>query len=121
MSAGAFVKSKYEADNGNIHPIRLQPETLLGDFGAVNEAPAGAVTIGLFATARGSKRRYGVNARTVRVRFGATPPAGYLPNAVVSVPILTPTLYALIDDTVTGMTYLSSPVTYVGKTAESVR
>lgn len=120
MSAGAFVRSKYEADNGDIHPIRVQPETLLANLGEVNAAPSGDVTVALFATARKSRRSYGVGARTVRVRFTAAVPDGYEPGQILSVPILTPDAFVAAQTAQTG-TYLGSAVEIVGSTSESRR
>lgn len=69
MSAGNFILSRYQADNGAIHPIRLQPETLAASIGTVNVAPTGTVTVGLRAKVSKTKRAYGLGPRTVTVRF----------------------------------------------------
>lgn len=57
----AKVKSKYEADNGDIHPIRLNPDTLA----AAGSVPAGAYTSSLSADVRKGKREYGLGPRGV--------------------------------------------------------
>lgn len=121
MSAGPFVNSAYEDDEGNVYNIRVQPETLLATLSAVNAGASGAITMPISARARGSKRMIGVSARTVRVRFSATPPTGYSPRSVVSIPVLTPAVYNATNNKTTGLIYLSSPVEFVGKTAESIR
>lgn len=121
MSAGKFIESKYEDDEGNIYSIRVLQPTLDAKLSATNAPPSAAVDQPLFATARGSKRSYGVNARTVRLRFTGTVPTGYAANSVVSVPVLTPAIYAATNKKTTGMTYLGAAVAFVGKTAESVR
>lgn len=120
MSAGSFVRSKYEADNGDIHPIRVQPETLTANLGAANSAPVSDVDVSLFASARKSKRSYGLGARTVRVRFTATAPTGYAQNQILSVPVLTPATYLAAQTAQTG-TYLGVAVEIVGTSPESRR
>lgn len=120
MSAGAFVRSRYEADNGDIHPIRVQPETLAASLGSVNAAPAGTVDVNLFARARKSRRAFGLGARTVRIRFTATPPAGYAINQILTVPVLTLAVYnAIVADT--AITYLGVAAEVVGVSPESRR
>lgn len=95
MSGGAFDDSKYEADSGFIYPIRVQPETISATIGGVaNAAPAGDIDVGLpTAYARGGKRQFGVKARRVTVTF-ATPPSGYKAGEVLSIPVLTPSVFA---------------------------
>lgn len=120
MSSGPFVLSKYEADNGDIHPIRVQPETLSANVGAANTAPTGSVTVGLFASARKNRRAYGLGARAVRVRFTGAVPDDYAPNQVLTVPVLTPTAFASAIIGATG-TYLGSPIIVIGRSPESSR
>lgn len=120
MSAGPFTISRYLADDASVRPIRIQPETLSATLGAANAAPAGAVTVNQFAAARKNRRAYGMGARAVRVRFTAAVPSGYGTNQVLSIPILTPTVYNGISVGTTG-TYLGSAVIVVGKTSESSR
>ena len=57
----AYSKTKYEADNGQVHPIRLQPDTLT----AAGSVPAGGVTSPISADIRKSKREYGLGPRGV--------------------------------------------------------
>lgn len=120
MSAGAFTRSKYEADDGTILNIRVQPETLLANIGGANSAPAGTVDGLGSAKARGGKREIGVKARRIRVAFTDTKPDDYKENTVLEIPILTKARYDAIAIGATG-TYLSNPCTVIGKTAESVR
>lgn len=120
MSSGAFTRSKYEADDGTILAIRVQPETLLANIGGANTAPAGAVNGLGSAKARGGRREIGVKARRVTVAFTATVPDNYKEGTLLQIPILTKTLYDSIGVNATG-TYLGQPVEVVGKTAESVR
>lgn len=121
MSAGVFILTKYEADNGDIRPIRVQPETLAANLGSVNAAPAGtADTVG-FARVGGGRRRYGIKARTVRIKFTGALPDGYAPNQILTVPVLTKTVYdAIIAGTTTG-TYLGNAIIVVGKSSEAGR
>lgn len=120
MSAGAFQVSKYETDAGAIHPIRVQPETLAAAIGATtNAAPTEAVDGEGSASVSGGRRSNGINARLVRLKFGATPPTGYLPNGVTTIPALTPEFY---DAATRGAeaTYLGSPATVSGRSPETV-
>lgn len=122
MSAGAFENSKYEADDGEIYPIRIQPETLALTLGSTaNAAPTGAVTGKIRARVGGGRRKYGVHARTVTVRFTGTLPAGYKPGSTITLPILKPALYNAIVGGATTGTYLSQAVEVVYKTAEKLK
>lgn len=120
MSAGNFARSRYESDTGEIHPIRVQPETISANVGAANAAPAGAVTSPISARVSGSNRTLGLVARRVRLAFTAAVPDGYAEDSVLSIPVLTPTAYAAAITGATG-TYLGSPVVVVGRTPESIR
>lgn len=120
MSAGAFIKSKYAADNGDVYRIRIQPETAALVLNAVtNTAPAGAVDQEITARARGSRRKFGVTARKVSLEFTGALPDGYEGDPV-EVPILTKTVFDGITTGQTG-TYLGSPVAVISKTNEQVR
>ena len=121
MSAGAFVRTRYELDNGDISPIRVQPETLgLTLSGSTNDAPAGAVDrVGSVNVSRGA-RSNGVNARMVRVTFTGAPPAGYLANSVIALPWLSQSTFDGLASGDAG-TYLGAAIELVGKTPERVR
>jgi hypothetical protein len=87
MSAGAFVTTKYVANDATIHNIRVQPETL-----ALNEALSfsvpGTASVKPQAIVSGSKRRRGVlHARTVTI-MSPTPPTGYKASSSITLPIL---------------------------------
>lgn len=119
MSAGAFTRSKYEADSGDIHPIRVQAETLTASLGGgANSAPAGAIDNGQLVRVGGSPRAYGIKARSVTLLTGDTPPDGYKPNSYLRIPILTEARYDAIVLYSTG-TYNGATVTIVGKNRES--
>ena len=117
MSSGAFQDGKYVDDLGVVHPIRVQPETIT----AWNANGAGTITAGTpSAQVSQSKRALGVNARTARFKWAATPPAGYLANSIIAVPILTKTAF---DALVKGVDYpyLGTGLNLVGKTNESIK
>lgn len=117
MSAGPYVAAKYQTDAGNICNIRIQPETQA--FSLQGTIPAGAVNQEASAIASGGRRNFGVKARSVRVRFTAAAPDGYDPNAILRVPIITPTAWASIKKGDPG-TYLGAAVRVLGKTPEYV-
>lgn len=121
MSAGAFARSKYEADNGDIHPIRVQEETLTLNLGGANAAPTGAVDNQQRVRVSGGKRAYGIKARTVSIKFTASPPAGYKADQVLRLPILTKDIYDDIVPDVTTGTYLTVACVVVGKSGQSGR
>lgn len=122
MSAGAFERSKYEANNGDIHAIRVQPETVAATFGGTaNNPPAGAVDQQTSARVGGGNREYGVKARAVSVTWTGAAPAGYEDGQLLRVPILTEELYDAITPNSTVGTYLGAAVVVVGKLPERVR
>lgn len=95
MSAGSFVNSRYQAtyNTAEIHPIRIQPETLALaiDFGAgavANAAPTDALTSPISAKVSGSRRQLGLTPRKVRFEFTATPPTGYNAGDTLELPWL---------------------------------
>lgn len=59
--AGRFLKAKYESDSYTICNIRVQPETVFDE----NLEPVGAVTQSRYARVTGSRRAYGLKARSV--------------------------------------------------------
>lgn len=121
MSAGAFVSSKYQADQGGIFRIRIQPETAVTTLGVnSNTAPSGSIDQIASARARGSKRRIGVTARTVTLKPVGSAPAGYKDGQSLVVPVLTPVVYNAVnlgDEA----TYLGVPYLVSGKSPERVR
>lgn len=122
MSAGAFVRARYGASYAlEVHPIRVQPETLAATIGGtVNAAPAGAITNPISARASGSKRSLGLNARKVQLAAPATnPPAGYQAGGVTSIPALGEAFYNLAIKGTT-CTYLGAAFTVVSRTTEYV-
>jgi len=123
MSSGAFTISRYESAEGPIHPIRLQPETLLLVLGgASNDPPVNPVDNEISCYARKPKERYGIGARGVRLAWEtpATPPTGYKPFETLVAPILTPALFAAAVVGTTG-TYLGANVVVVSKLPEDIK
>ena len=81
----AFVRTKYQATNGDIHPIRIQPDTLL----AAGSPPVGAFTSSVSADVRKGVREYGLGPRGV----SASITVGTAPNTFkrrIFIPVLTP-------------------------------
>lgn len=126
MSAGQFTRSRYEAsyDTDQIHPIRVQPETIaLADSGTpttTNAAPTGTITNPISAIVSGGKRTLGLKPRKFTIEVSGTPPTGYVAGSRVSVPILTESFYnsqAVGDE----VTYLGTTWQVVSKTPEDVR
>lgn len=121
--AGRFTLEFYETNDGDIMPIRVQPETLLATIGAVsNDAVAGPATGNFGSVSVGQGRRTnGVNARLVRLRFdtGAAP-ADYLDGGTVTIPALQSNFYSEAAVGATA-TYLGSACTVVGRSPETVK
>lgn len=121
MSAGKFERTRYEANSGEIHPIRVQEETVDATFGgSANAAPAGTTTSDISARVSKTKREYGLRPRMVVVEFSGAAPAGYEEGNLYRVPILQASTYNAINVGNTG-TYLGSSVEVVSKLPEEVR
>lgn len=116
MSAGRFQKAKYEADNGTVYNIRVQPESI----SATNGEPAGAVTGAVSAKARGSRRSLGIVARSVNLEWVAAPPAGYDDRGNLSVVIFTKSVFDGLNVGNT-FTYLGANARIIGLSPESRR
>lgn len=111
MSTGVFSRTFYEANNGDIYRIRIQPETAQAVIGGTaNSAPAGPATVGISAKVSKSRNEIGLGARKVSI-FTANPPANYAGNTA-QIAVLTPALY----DGLNG----GESVTYLGATWEVV-
>lgn len=117
MSAGAFTVSKYESDGGDIHPIRVQPETIAA---FANAAPAGAVSSDISAVVSLTRRQRGLRPRYISVKFTAAPPDGYATGTVYKLPILTEAVFDGLNIGGTG-TYLGTACVIVGKEGERAR
>lgn len=126
MSAGGFANVKYEANDGTLHPIKVQPETtelvIGGEKNLVPTEGAGTVRSKISARVGGSRRGIGLYARMVYIKFGDTDgaqPTGYKRGSRTAVPILTQSFFSLISKNDTG-TYLGKVVTVTGVSSESV-
>lgn len=124
MSAGNFVISKYAASYGDgdqIHPIRVQPETLLAAIGSTtNAAPSGAVNNPIQCRVSGGKRQIGLLARYVSIQFPATDqPTGYQASGTTRIPALTEAFYNAAIKGVS-ITYLTKTCTVVSRSRERV-
>lgn len=121
MSAGAFSRTRYLADNGDTHPIRVQPETVAAGYGGTtNAAPTSAIDNPISARVSNGNRMFGLKPRTVTMVFEGTAPTGYKAGSYVRIPILQPTLWNTIatGDTIN---YLGNSATVVGKSPERIR
>lgn len=94
MSAGKFIDAKYQANDGKIYPIRIQPETkttLIG--GDDNNEPIQDFTGGLpTVKVSGGRRGFGVHPRGVVLELqenGSGVTAEYKAGQKYRVPILT--------------------------------
>lgn len=121
MSEGQFIRSFYSTDAGNTAKMRVQPETLAATIGGTaNAAPAGPATVGFPSVQISrSRRSLGVHARFVTFAW-TTPPAGYDPNGLVSLPVPDPTVFAGIADG-EAVAYLGGDGEVVSKTPELIR
>lgn len=122
MSAGAFVRSRYEADYGAgtaVHPIRCQPETLLAEIGTEdNSAPAAALTNPISAVTSKGRRGSGLRPRTITLQFPLTgQPTGYKAGGYTVIPALNKAFYAAATAGIT-CTYLGVSCAVVSKSAE---
>lgn len=127
MSAGGFNTTRYQANNGVIHPIRIQPETAAlvigGTTNTIKAVEAGETKSQISARVNGSRRGFGLFTRIVRVQFGDTDgaaPDGYQTGGTISLPILTSDFYDAISAGDTG-TYLDKVITVTGLAAEVSR
>lgn len=119
MSAGAFEIRKYESTKtGQIHPIRVQPETLaLVLDGNTNTEPAAALDSPLSAQVSQGTRSLGLNARTVTITWVAAAPTGYKAGGSINLPWLAETGFDALSRGKTG-TYLATAVRVVGTREE---
>lgn len=92
MSAGPFEIGKYQCEaTGNIHPIRVQPETKsLTVNGTANSYPAGDTDSPVSAQTSQSRRALGINARSVTIKFPTAAPTGYKVGEPIRLPWFQP-------------------------------
>jgi hypothetical protein len=121
MSAGAYTLSKYDATYATeIHPIRVQPETIAASIGTVTNAPpAGALTSPISCSVSRGNRQIGLRARLVRLTYSAAnAPAGYdTRGGTITIPALTEAFYNVAIRGASA-TYLGETMTVQGRSAE---
>jgi hypothetical protein len=125
MSAGAFTRSRYQAsyDDAEIHPIRVQPETIaMADSetpATTNAAPTDSITNPISAKVSAGRRELGLKPRKFVLEVTGTPPTGYSTGSQVTLPILTETFYnaLAVNDTVS---YLGATWEVISKIPEDV-
>lgn len=123
MSAGPFLDSFYESDTGEIHNIRIQPETasLLID-GVTNTIPAGPANNSQQVKVSAARNSFGVKAR--KVRFEMTSPSTTNPiiaaGSILELPWLQSDSFLTVTrpGKQTG-TYLGGNIRVVGGTPET--
>jgi len=85
--AGRFITGKYEADSGEVHPVRIQPETLFG----TNTEAVGGITVDQRVRVSGSKRAYGLKARSITLSRAIGTSANYTGGTIYArIPWLDP-------------------------------
>lgn len=127
MSAGRFVRTRYEAvyDNTQVHPIRVQPETLDLELGGVaNAGSENASTTPISAVVSRNKRARGLRPALVSLQWtGSSPsPAGNV--GITTIPLLNPDIRAIaaVADSDTEVSYLGVATwTVAGYTAEEAK
>lgn len=120
MAQGPFTDSIYASDEGYFFSIKVQPETLAATLdGVANAAGTGPVDQVVVARVSGSRRGYGVFARTVRLKVTAAGTSGEAVGAVLTIPALTPAFYAKGKKGFTG-TYNGATVKALGRSPERI-
>lgn len=121
MSAGAFVISSYRAsyNTDQIHPIRIQPETLAASANSTaNNAPSDPANSPISAVVSRGKRSKGLIPRTVTIRLNEDQIlTGYLPRSITTIPVLLPATFAAWT-TGSEVDYLGAVWTIVGRSQE---
>lgn len=113
MSAGRFTRRRYAAvyDDTAIHPIRVQPETLLLTIGGTaNTAPTGAVTNPISAVVSRGVRSLGLRPATVTLQWIGSEASDEGNIGSTTVPLLNATIRtaASTADDATAVSYLGS-------------
>lgn len=103
MSAGAYNRSRYTRNNGDIHPIRVQPETLTLTIGSTaNSAPTGTATSDISASVSKGRKGIGLKARSITFVFTGTAPTGYKQDSPITLPALQEAIWDLAVKGATG-------------------
>ena len=124
MSGGPYTSSKYDASYADeIHPIRVQAETIAAQIGSVtNAAPTGDSTSPISCSVSRGNRQIGLRARLVRLAYtAANAPDGYDDRGgIITIPALTEAFYDVAIKG-TSATYLTKTMTVSGRSPEIVR
>ena len=121
MSSGNFTLRIYEANSGDKHFLKQQPETATAIFdAAANVVLEGPATSAFWAKSSRGAREYGLRPRKIRGRWnpGQAPP-GYDDCAEFAVVVYSKTVY---DSAVLGgpITYLAGTGTMIGRIPENI-
>lgn len=122
MSAGQFIEAFYQTDALEIGRCQVQPETLdLTISGVENVSNSGPASLPVDIRMNGKANRFSIRARYVVVRWGGTPPAGYLPEGLLRIPVLLPATYTGYIQAGRGATgtYLNTGIVLVRWVAEN--
>ena len=108
MSAGRFTNRFYQADSGEIHLLKQQPESAsFSANGVANNVPAGPATSAFWFKMSLNNGEYGASPRKVRGRWNpGQAPADYKEESSVEVAIYDPAVY-------NGIT-INQPFTHLG-------
>jgi len=118
MSAGPFLRSRYVSDEGDVHPIRVQPETIaLTIDGTSNVPTTDSITIPISARVSGSRRGIGLRSRTVTFVFTDNRPVGYEADSPLTLPWLQSSTFTGISRGDTG-TYLGGDIEVLYRSPE---
>lgn len=126
MSKGEFQNVVYETDASAFYPARVQPETLTLTLNTVANAEPSGTVVGKQPSAilTGGRKQNGVIGRRVRIKFNTTTvPPGYKINTILTLPVLSKTVFdgwgkgATGTYTIDGTAY---SVAFVGSTPEKI-
>lgn len=122
MSQGRFEITKYQRNNGDVHPVQVQPETLAATIGGTaNAAPAGDLDNDISAKVGKGKREIGLGTRTVSFVWNqGAEPNGYAERGDLTIPVLQQSVWAAVNRG-DAVSYNGGTGTVTGKTEESVR
>jgi hypothetical protein len=121
MSSGNFAIRFYEADSGEIHLIKQQPESAVFSIGgSPNALPAGPATSPFWAKTNRAKTEYGLRPRKIKFRFNpGEEPAGYVAGASYDVVVYSTATYNNATIGSVG-NYLGGAGVILGKIAEDI-
>jgi len=112
----ASVNAKYEADSGDIHPIRLRPDTNL----VAGVEPSGAITNNIRVKVSKGNREFGMRPRGVTISLAKG--SGTDTYTVRQfIPVLTPAAFGVSPFVVGGtVTYQGGSWTVISLRAEDI-